>query len=151
MTPSVTLEGHLGILDAAVPSDHVHFSPDGTRIAVGGGTPVIVEAKSHRVLTRLDIGENVFAYSLRFAPDGRTVLAVVADPYVSSTLQRFDARTGRRLGGGRVVSNGLVTMQVTRDGRRVVTSSPDRDVVIRDTTTWRTLAALARARRGGRR
>ena len=38
VTRAVTLDGHQGILDAAVPSDHVHFSPDGTRIAVGGGS-----------------------------------------------------------------------------------------------------------------
>ena len=67
------------------------------------------------------------------------MLAVIANPWVSSTLQRFDVRTGRSVGGGHVVSNRLVTMEVAGDGRSVVTSSPERDVVVRDTSTWRTL------------
>ena len=81
----------------------MHFSPDGTRIAVGGEFPVVVDARTHRVVTRLDIGENVFAYALRFAPDGRTVLAVVANPYVSSTLAAL--RRAHAAGGSAAVAS----------------------------------------------
>ena len=81
----------------------------------------------------------MFVYAQEFSPDGRTIMAVVADPFVSSTLQRFDASTGRPVGPARVVSNLLVTMLVSSDGRRVVTSSTETDTVVHDATTLRPL------------
>ncbi len=135
---AVQLPGHVGIIDALVTSDHVQFSPDGTRLAVGGQEPVVLDTRTRRVVAELDHA-GVFVYAQEFSPDGRTIMAVVADPFVSSTLQRFDASTGKPVGSARVVSNLLVTMLVSGDGRRVVTSSTETDTVVHDATTLRPL------------
>ena len=101
--------------------------------------PVVVDTRTQRVVAELGRRERV---RLRhaFSPDGRTIMAVVADPFVSSTLQRFDARTGKPVGGGRR------RQQPARDdagrpsdGRRVVTSSTETDTVVHDATTLRPL------------
>ena len=41
------------IIVAQVRLDHLRFSPDGSRLAVGGCRPVILDARTHRVLARL--------------------------------------------------------------------------------------------------
>ena len=58
--------------------DHLRFSPDGSRLAVGGSFPVVLDARTHRVLARLRIGADRFIYALRFSPDGRTLFAAIA-------------------------------------------------------------------------
>ncbi len=125
--------------------DALRFSDDGALVAVGGDQPVVLDARTHRVLTRLNNFQDSFLYRLRFSPDGRTVFAAVAyDPDGSTTLQRFDARSGRRLGAERYVhrGSGAVALLVTRDGRRLVTSVENGPTVIRDASTLRPLERL---------
>ena len=100
--------------------DAIRFSPDGTRLAIGGDQPVILDTRTHRVLMRLGNFEGSWIYGLRFSADGRTLFAAVHyDPDGSTTVQRFDARSGRRLGAERYVNRGSapVTLAVTVDGR----------------------------------
>ena len=94
-----------------------------------------MDARTHRVLARLRIQPDRFIYALRFSPDGRTLFAVVAFRTGASpaSVQRFDARTGRPLerspagsaATGRV-RGPPATLMLTRDGRRVITTSIDR-------------------------
>jgi DNA-binding SARP family transcriptional activator/WD40 repeat protein len=122
----------------------VEFSDDGSLLAVGGGQqPVVMDARTHRVLARLIT--YTLAYRLRFSPDGRTVFAAIGGPRQGSTsVQRFAARTGRALGPERYVSRGpaLVSLMLTPDGQRLVTSSEDSPTVIRDAGTLRPLKRL---------
>ena len=77
--------------------DHVRFSPDGSRLAVGGGGPVVLDTRTHRVLARL-----------RFASTGSSTAALLARrayavrrsraPVGPAIIRRFDARSGRPLG-----------------------------------------------------
>jgi DNA-binding SARP family transcriptional activator/WD40 repeat protein len=121
----------------------VQFSDDGSLLAIGGDAPVVIDARTHRVLARLpNFG---LVYRLRFSPDGRTVFAAIGGPPVGSTIiRRFDARSGRTLGRERYVSlrPNLVSLMLTRDGRRVVTTSADGPTVIRDARTLRPLKRL---------
>jgi WD40 repeat protein/DNA-binding SARP family transcriptional activator len=131
-----TVPGHAGIIiDAAVRLDHLRFSPDGSRLAVGGGEPVVLDARTHRVLAPLRFKHDGFIYAVRFSPDGRTLFAAIAIPPNGTTIQRFDARTGEPVGRGRHVSRDLVTLMLTRDGRRLVTTRFGEDTVIRDART----------------
>ena len=99
--PPLAIPGQVGIIDE-VRLDHLRFSPDGSRLAVGGGAPVVVDARTRRVLARLALGDDTFVYALRFSPDGRTLFTAVAVPSTfTSVLQRFDARTGEPIGSGR--------------------------------------------------
>jgi WD40 repeat protein/DNA-binding SARP family transcriptional activator len=122
----------------------VQFSDDGSLLAVGGYEPVVMDARTHRVLARLPT--HTLAYRLRFSPDGRTLFVALGGPGDGNTLvQRFDARSGRPLGARRYVSlrPAWVSLMLTRDGRRLVTSSEDSPTVIRDARTLRPLKRLS--------
>jgi len=135
-----------------MPFDDVRFSPDGSRVAVGDGGPVIVDARSHRRLTALYVRRDRTIRALRFSPDGRTVFAVLAsaEGLTNGTeIQRFDAAHGAPLGPARSLSDGRldVTLAVTGDGRRVVTSSDDGIVVLDAVTLQPVLRRAVRAAR----
>jgi WD40 repeat protein/DNA-binding SARP family transcriptional activator len=130
-------------LDAEILDGPV-FSSDGSRVAVPGDRPVVVDARTHQLVVRLLTSETEVAYRLRFSPDRRTLYAAIADPGTGAgTLKRFDARTGRPFGDGLRIGpwRDLVTLDVLRDGR-IVTSLEDGSTAIRDARTLRVLARL---------
>ena len=146
--PRAEVGGHAGfIIDAILRLDHVRYSPDGSQIAVGGGRPVVLDARTHRPLARLrmppdPLGRIVTA--LRFSPDGRSLFAVIALPPDRGWLiGRFDAHSGRPLGRERYLgpAPATPTLMVTRDGRELVTTAVDR-TIIRDARTLRELRRL---------
>ena len=47
------------IIVAKIRLDHLRFSPDGSRLAVGGCQPVILDARTHRVLARLRVHRRI--------------------------------------------------------------------------------------------
>jgi WD40 repeat protein len=51
-------------------------------------------------------------------------------------MRRFDPRSGRQLGGTRQVGESLVALMVTRDGRRIVTTTARQGTVIWDAGTF---------------
>lgn len=124
----------------------LQFSADGSRIATGGELPQVLDARTHRVLARLDAFEGWWIRRLIFAPDGRTLVAALGPPPpgAGTTIQRFDARDGRRLGAERVLTreSESISLMATSDGRRVVTSSESAGTVIRDARTLRPLKRL---------
>jgi WD40 repeat protein/DNA-binding SARP family transcriptional activator len=137
--PPATVPGQAPcIIVAAVRLDHLRFSPDGSRLAVGGCHPVILDAHTHRVLAPLRVGDR-FIYALRFSLDGRTLFAAIANPAEgATTVQRFDARSGRPLSRERHIGPGVgSTLMLTSDGRRLVTTSPGSATVIRDARSLR--------------
>jgi WD40 repeat protein len=142
----VAVPGHSGcVIDSLVRFDHLQYSPDGSRIAVGACKPVILDATTHRVQARLQIGSDRLGrlvYGLRFSPDGRTLYAAVAlTPNRGTLLLRLDGHTGRRLSGelrDRDVAFGM--LMLSRDGRRLVTTnSAATETVVRDARTLRAL------------
>jgi WD40 repeat protein/DNA-binding SARP family transcriptional activator len=146
VAPPAEVGGHAGvIIDAILRLDHVRYSPDGSRIAVGGGAPVVLDARTHRALARLrmppdPLGRIVTA--LRFSPDGRSLFAVIARPPDRGWgISRFDARSGRPLGRERYLGPEPATLMVTRDGRELLTTTVD-GTVIRDARTLRELRRL---------
>jgi WD40 repeat protein len=138
--------------------DLLRFSPDGTRLAVGGGWGTVLDAATLRLVAHL--AAPVAVDGLAFSPDGRTVLASVprlpvafapARPSAgvgspaSATLQPFDARNGRPLGPPRRVSRRSVSITpiFMRDGTRIVTSDEGGPTVVRDARTLRPLTRFA--------
>ena len=133
--------------------DGLRFSNDGSRLAVGGTQPAVLDARSWRVLARLPSTENRYIHNLRFSPDGRTLFAVIDSPHRATAIQRFDARSGRPLARPRphrgtapvtrrFSSFGGETLIVTHDGRRLVTNFAGGPTVIRDARTLRPLRQL---------
>jgi len=144
--PSYAALGH-DLYGGRVTYDDVRFSPDGSRVAVGGDAPAIVDARSHRLLSGLRVRRDRIVYSLRFSPDGRTVFVVLGSiPQLTPgmEIQRFDAAGGEPLGPARPIADQLetVSLMVSGDGRRVVTSSPAGGTVIRDARTLQPLRRL---------
>ena len=88
----------LGVIGVAVPGGSVPTccgsAPTASRLAVGGAHPVVLDARTHRVLARLrTLDDARYVYALRFSPDGRTLFAAAsAVPGRRSALQRFDVR-----------------------------------------------------------
>jgi WD40 repeat protein/DNA-binding SARP family transcriptional activator len=120
----------------------VDFSPDGRRVAVGGNTLAVLEARTHRLLRELRIGPDSYVAALRFSPDGRTVLAVL-EPYDPShspaaSVTRFDARTGSARGPERSIARRPpVDLTIGGDGRRLMMTSPGDATTILDARTLR--------------
>jgi WD40 repeat protein len=142
----VARPGYTGcVIGSIVRFDQLRYSPDGSRIAVGGCAPAILDATTHRALAHLQIGSDRFGrfvYGLRFSPDGRTLYAVVAlPPDRGHLVLALDGRTGRRLGESvREHHIGFATVMPTRDGRALVTAdSAEGDTVIREARTLRVL------------
>ena len=118
------------------------FSDDGSRLAAGGGEAAILDPQTQRVHTRR--GTKGHVYGPRFSPDGRTLFAIV-EAYGRYFVQRFDARSGRSPNEPVFVARAAgvqPSLQVTRDGRRVVTSYEDGPTVIRDARALRPLKRL---------
>ena len=85
----------------------LRYSDDGSRLAVGGHAPVILDARTHRVVARLPSVEWRNIYGLRFSADGRTLFAAIdTHPAGYHEIQRFDARSGRPLDTPRPVGRG---------------------------------------------
>jgi DNA-binding SARP family transcriptional activator/WD40 repeat protein len=117
----------------------LRFSDDGTRLAVGGDQPVVLDTASLRPVAQLRTSLEL--YRLHFSPDGRTIVAAGRLPRPSSALQRFDARTGERVAESGYVRRTfeLVAPIVTPEGARLVTSIAGGPTVIRDARTLRPL------------
>jgi WD40 repeat protein/DNA-binding SARP family transcriptional activator len=134
------------------------FSPDGSRLAVAhaiapgdpytarpGIAVAVLDARTHRTVTRLTLPREQPITGLRFSPDGQTigVMTLTGYPDGAATFTRFDARTGRRIVGPvRVNRRGYSPLMMTSDGRRIVVVGDD-GVTVRDAAT---LAVLERFR-----
>ena len=80
------------------------YSPDGRWLAVAQGEVAdqrvtVLDARSRRVVARLDIPRRREVVALRYSADGQTLAAVLSDFSTRrSELVRLDPRTGRRRG-----------------------------------------------------
>jgi WD40 repeat protein/DNA-binding SARP family transcriptional activator len=122
-------------------TEDVRFSDDGSRLAVGGGEPLIFDPRTRRIVTRLPMAP---ISNLRFSPDGRTLFAVLDDFSGRMFAQRYDARSGRPLVEPQFIArDARVNLMVTSDGGRVITSVDGGATMIRDARTLRPLRRVA--------
>jgi WD40 repeat protein len=120
--------------------DSLAFSADGTRLAVGGWEPTVLDARTLKVVMRNEISDGRAYFGVLFARDGRTLLLSIGGPGQERSLQYFDVASVLPLGLPRFITQRdvIVAPMLTHDGRRVVTTLAGR-TEIRDTQTLRTL------------
>jgi dipeptidyl aminopeptidase/acylaminoacyl peptidase len=139
----VTVPGLVGVIVDAELQPEVRFSPDGSMVAVGGGSPSVYDVRTHRRISALRVPESI-TYGLHF--DGRDLIASIVWPG-RPHIARFDPRSGRRLGRSRLIGgDGLIPVMVTSDGRRLVTATADKGTTIWDAAT---LTPIRRVAAGG--
>jgi WD40 repeat protein len=88
--PKHIIEAHTAALALA-------YSPDGKRLATGGGAVKIWDVKSLALLLEIPTRDNVLVERLAWLPDGDKILALYSD----SQFELWDAAEGKLLGGGR--------------------------------------------------
>ena len=157
------LSGRLTVVDArtrrvvARPGTHtgavvpapLRFDASGSRVAIGGSRPTLLDTRTWRRVTQVWTPSE--ALDLQFTDDGKTLFAALWLMTGELAAQRFDARSGepllstpRKLGRG---FRRLASVRVTGDGKRVVTGLEDGPTVLRDGRTLRPLQELARSTR----
>jgi WD40 repeat protein/DNA-binding SARP family transcriptional activator len=142
------------------PVSVVRFSPDGTRLAVGGVDFVdLLDAGTHKFRTHLVaeapsasglVNFPVVLGTIAFSPDSRVLVAdaIRHEPRRhSADIVRWDVGTGRRLGRPRLLAQpvGSALVGFSAPGRLVTSSAADDTTVISDAATLRPLRRL----RGG--
>jgi WD40 repeat protein len=136
----LTLKGHTRI-------DSVAFSPDGRRIASGGGGINFADGEIWDELKVWDAqtgqealslkGHNGFVWSVAFSPDGKRIASASASPIVTvpGEVKVWDAQTGQDLLTLKGHSLGVESVCFTPDGKRIVSGSVDQTVKVWDAQT----------------
>ncbi len=123
------LTGHTGMVSSVV------FSPDGARLASGGGgdgTVRIWDARTGAPIGKPLTGHTGGVYSVVFSPDGARLASGGGD----GTVRIWDARTGAPIGKPLTGhTGGLSSVVFSPDGARLASGSDDRTVRIWDART----------------
>jgi WD40 repeat protein len=119
--------------------DRIHalaYSPDGSRLLVGGGTPgeygeaALVDPQKPGPRTVLGVFEDV-VLAAAFSPDGKTAVAGGAD----RSVRAFDVAAGRERWRAAFHADWVTAAAVSPDARFVATASRDRTVKVLDAAT----------------
>jgi WD40 repeat protein len=128
------------------------YSPDGSRLAVAhdtqprGNVVTVFDSDSHRAVARMMPPPHRFVSALRYSADGTELDAIAVTQEPESRpgfLTRFDARSGRRLFGPKLIGRSewsplLGSSQATQ----VVTAGED-EVTVHDARTLRAAKRFA--------
>jgi WD40 repeat protein/serine/threonine protein kinase len=114
------------------------FSPDGAHVVLGSAAEGVrvFDARTGATTVQRDIGKE--PHEVRFAPDGRSILAACVD----GACVLLSAASGEVMERWRVHAHGIQRAAFSRDGRRITTTAEDGTVQIRDAANSREIAEL---------
>ncbi|MGH9768708.1 MAG: c-type cytochrome domain-containing protein, partial [Blastocatellia bacterium] len=120
------------------------FSPDGSRLAAGGGSPAqFGEVKIWSVADRKEIfsirGHRDNIFGVAFSPDGTRLATCSYD----RLIKLWDATTGKEIKTLKDHTDAVFGVAFSPDGRRLASASADRTVKIWDTATGQRVYTLS--------
>jgi WD40 repeat protein len=133
--------------ELAVAGYGMAFSQDGKTLATNGNNPLehkdqttvaLWDAKTGQLLRRLLLPTR-YVDTLRFAPDGRTLLTTGHEP----VIRLWDAATGKELLGLPAHVEAVEALAFTPDGRSLVSGGMDRAIRLWEVSSGRHVRELA--------
>ena len=134
-------EGAKARLGKGVITANIQYSPDGTRLAVGGKIGIwLYDATTYREIALL-IGHTGQVHSMSFSPDGRTLATATASDG-DYTIRLWDAQTGRHLRTLEGHTHIVWSVVFSPDGRTLASASWDKTIRLWDAHTGQHLRTL---------
>ncbi len=126
--------------------DHVHhlsFSPDGSLLAVAGGSPaesgeVELWSWPERKRLRQLEGHDDVVYAAEWLGDGKTIVTASAD----RTVRVWDSATGELRATLTGHSGPVLCLAVAPDGKLICSGSADQTIRVWDTSNWQLVRAM---------
>ncbi|MFO1092045.1 MAG: WD40 repeat domain-containing protein [Planctomycetaceae bacterium] len=121
------------------------FSPDGTKLAAGGGEPSrsgqvqIWDVAGRSLIRELAEAHSDTVFDVEFSRDGKTLVSGAADKFVKT----FDVETGKFIRGYEGHTNHVLGVSMKADGSAIASSGADNAVKLWNTATGEQIRTIS--------
>jgi len=121
------------------------FSPDGTKLACGGGEPSrsgqlqIWDVANRSLIRELTDAHSDTVFDVEFSRDGKTLISGAADKFVKT----FDVETGKFIRGYEGHTGHVLGVSIKADGSTIASSGADNAVKLWNTATGEQIRTIS--------